>query len=754
MILILLCALVVCVASLALGQAALRICGAARWSWMAPPIGIAIVMLLALPARSLPGRAMATAAIIAVLTLASLVWCGRARAHRPPLLGLLAATPAALLALVPFVANGRAGTLGVAFDNDTASHLLWIEAYMSKAVEQLTGLPGSYPLGPHAAVAALGAGTGIRADLALAGFTLALPVLTAWTALHVLRRPYFWGQLLVATVVSMPYLVAAFYGEGAFKEILQAMFVLAIALWLEHPVPATGRWRWAPMALLVAGTVSVYSAAGLPWPAAFIGLWLAIQAVIRIHRGGVRGLAAELRSHLLAGVVAAGILLVILVPQLPRVMEFFTGFRISMTDKGNLIGQLSRWQAFGVWNNPDFRLPAAPPFTGGMWTAFVFMLALYGIIWSLFRGRWMLPAALVASSLIWIYSHHTQSPYVTAKALVIISPLVLLLAALPLAERSRKMPAEWLVITPVLALVLFARVSDASLQALRISAVGPTDHLVQLRELRGELHGKPTLFLGNDDFILWELAGVPMAAPVIGFPTMSFPPFKQWSYGTALDIDSVSVDTINSVDWVITTRDAAQSMLPAQLHLVRATADFELWRRTGVVKPRLTLNEGQDPGATLDCRTNAGRALARSGGKAAVRKPPLSFPVGPIVPGQTITVPLALRPGAWDLETNYGSSRPLVVSDPGGVIRRLPANLDRPGPRWPIGRVFAPRSGSLTITIHATTEWLTPVKEPRAIVYPNAIIATPVATEHIVPLRAACGRYVDWYTTPAPNPKR
>ncbi|MGD0274114.1 MAG: hypothetical protein ABSB96_10345, partial [Gaiellaceae bacterium] len=565
---------------------------------------------------------------------------------------------------------------------------------------------------------------------------------------HVLRRPVWWGQLLVATVVGMPYLVAAYYGEGAFKEVLQTQLVLAVALWLDHPVPAAGRWRWAPLALLVAGTVSVYSAGGLPWPAAFFGLWLVTRAAIRIYHAGVRTVVAEFRGHLLGVAIAVGILLVVLVPQLPQIKDFLT-FRISKTNLGNLAGSLSKWEAFGAWSNPDFRLGEISPFTGGMWTGFVLILVIYGVVWSLRRGRWMLPAAAAASSLIWVFSAHTQSPYVAAKALVIVSPLLLLLAALPLAERSQRMPTEWWLLAPVLALVLWARAGDSSLQALRISAVGPTSHLVQLRELRGELHGEPTLFLGNDDFIVWELAGVPVGAPVIGFQTMPIQPQKAWSYGMALDIDSLDAGTINAFDWVITTRDAAQSELPPQLHLARTTSDFELWRRTGMVAPRQTLNEGGEPGATLDCRTPAGRALVRGGGKAAVRRPPVTIPVNAIAPGETITVPLSLSPGTWDLETLYLSPRPMIVSGPGGVLRRMPANLDRPGPRWPIGRVVIPPSGSITLTIHATREWLTPVKEGRVLVYPAAIVATPVGTERVVPLRSACGQYVDWYTTPA-----
>jgi hypothetical protein len=682
-----------------------------------------------------------------------LVWCLRAPGHRPPLFGLIVAAPVALLALVPFIVAGRAGTLGVGLDNDMGSHMAWVEAYMSQAVAQISPLPVSYPLGPHAVVAALSSGLGIRVDLAFTGFTFALPVLTAWTALHALRRPTWWGQLLVAIVVGMPYLVAAYYGEGAFKEVLQAQLVLAIALWLECPVPASGRWRWAPLALLVAGTASVYSAAGLPWPAAFFGLWLVVQAAIRIYHGGVRAAVTELRRQLLGVAVAVGVLFVVLVQELPGIKDFLQ-FKIPKSNLGNLAGPLSKWEAFGVWNNRDFRFGASPPFTGGMWTAFALILVLFGVVWTLRRGRWMLPAAAAASYLIWVFSAHTQSPYVAAKALVILSPLLLLLAALPLAERSQRMPVEWLVIAPILALVLLVRVSDSSARVLRFSPVGPTSHLAQLRELREDLHGETTLFLGNDDFIAWELAGVKVWAPVIGNQVLPILPQKGWTYGWTFDIDSVDVSAINASRWVITTRDAAQSALPPQLHLVRTTSDFELWRRTGVVAPRQILNEGPYPGATLDCRKPSVRALIRNGGKAAVRTPPVVVWVpGVIPPGSTTTVPLSLSPGAWDLETSYVSSREVTVSGPGGVLRRLPANLDRPGPRWPIARVVVPPSGSITLTIHAAAGWFTKLTPAEAGAYMGAIVATRVGTERVIPLRAACGRYVDWYTTPARSSK-
>jgi hypothetical protein len=747
MVLIVLSALVVCIASLSLGQAALRICGARHWSWMAAPVGISILMLAAAPARYLPGRAITTAVVITILVVASLVWCLRVPAHRPPLLGLVAAGPVAAFALVPFIVTGRGGTLGVAFDNDMAAHLIWASAYLSSAVARLSPLPNAYPLGPHAVAATLSAGLGARIDLAFAGFTLAAPVLSAWTALHALRRPSRLGPFLVATVVGMPYLVAAYYGEGAFKEVLQAQFVLASALWLDRPVPAAGRLQWAPLALIVAGSVSVYSVDGLPWLLAFLALWLAARAAVRIRRTGVRTFVGDFRGHLFGGAAAVGVLVLVLMPQLSQAKNFLS-LKVLKSSLGNLAQPLSGWEAFGVWNNPDFRFGATPPFTGGMWTGLALALVIFGGFWAFQRKRWILPVAAGVSALIWYYSVHTQSPYVAAKALVILSPLLLLLAALPLSEHRPRTATGWWVIAPLLGIALLGRVSVSSLRALRISSVGSTSHVVELRSLRADVHGQATLFLGNDDFIAWELAGVPVIAPIVGNPVMSFPPNKAWVYGQPLDIDSVSAETINAADWVITTRDAAQSQLPPQLRLVRTTPDFELWHRVGTVLPRQILKEGPNSGARMNCRKPAIRKLVAGGGQAAIRKPPIVFPMsGLIQTGQTATVRLSLKPGVWDLETPYFSSRPVTISGPDGVLRHMPANLDRPGPRWPIGRIVVPSSGSVTLTVHAAAGWfshLTPAAEGA---WMTSIIANPVGTEHLVPLRQACGKYVDWYTT-------
>ena len=81
--------------------------------------------------------------------------------------------------------------------------------------------------------------------------------------------------------------------------------------------------------------------------------------------------------------------------------------------------------------------------------------------------------------MIWAYAAIARAPYQTAKALVILSPMLLALAVLPLCRRAsersrRRLPA----LATIVALGLGASVVISDLGALRFSPVGPTDHIV------------------------------------------------------------------------------------------------------------------------------------------------------------------------------------------------------------------------------------------------------------------------------------
>jgi hypothetical protein len=253
---------------------------------------------------------------------------------------------------------------------------------------------------------------------------------------------------------------------------------------------------------------------------------------------------------------------------------------------------------------------------------------------------------------------------------------------------------------------------------------------------------RPTLFLADDDFIRWELSGARVTpAYFSGVQEISLRPQKAFVYGQPLDFDSVSSTDLNRFDWVITTRDAAGSEAPVGMRLVRVTPNYELWRRTATIASRETLSEGPLAAALLDCTTVTGRTLAGKRGIARVRAPSREVPVPPLPAGASVTVGLHLPAGAWDLETPYYSPLPVRVTAPGLRVT-LPANLERPGPRWPIGRIVLSQPASVSVSFRVLRPWLAPESDAAT---PASLIATLEVPAQTVPLRSACGRLVDWY---------
>jgi hypothetical protein len=758
---LLLSALITCAASLALGQAVLRLCGWTSWSWLSAPVGLSVLMLLASPALHVPGRAVTCGIVILLAVVAAIVLLARDRAAAPrvPLLGLLYGLWPFALALVPFIVAGRSGTLGVSVSNDMSSHLLWAQGIMDQRVIDANGIQPGYPLGPHGVVAAIAAVTGMPVDEAFAGFTVALPVLLGWTALAALdERDGWWRQLLVVALCGMPFMVAAYFGQAAFKEIQLALLILGFALLLDArqraapgTVLATDRRRWIPAAIVVAGMVSAYSYAAGPWPLLLVVLWLvglAVAGLVGRGAGFPRRAREAVLAELPALAIGVGVLIVVLLPQAGRIHRYLSGGSasspISKEQVGNLVSRVSPWEAFGMWDNPDFRFGPIDGLSVGVWTGLVLALCLVGAIGWIRRGRWMVPAAAVAAALVWAYVDGSQSIYVSAKGVAIMAPLVMLTAAGAFLERPPRVSARGVaIVAPLVAIVLVYKVADASFDALRRAPVGPRDHIEELQALRPKIHG-PTAFLGADDFATWALAGKHVAGPTISSAGLPTRPQKNWALGQALDFDTVAPDIVNTFDYYLTPKDAAGSALPAELKLVAQTKDYALYRRTGTIAPRQVLAEGEGAAAVLDCKGSPeARRLSRQGGTAAIEDGGLAVAAPALFAGADRTVDFKLpRAGTWDFVMAYSSALPIIVSAPGMATRTLAPNLDWHGPRFPVGTIRV--DGPQTVPVRLRVDGH-PGSSTAAPAIPTAFIAVPRGTERTVPLRKACGQAVDYY---------
>jgi len=450
------------------------------------------------------------------------------------------AAVALLATALPFLAEGHFGILGTSFNPDMSQHLLAADRLAEGNSSQL--LVEGYPLGPHAIVVALNKGLGVGLVQGFTGLTIAVAVLASLTALAALRELPALPRTAGALLVGLAYLVASYFAQGAFKETMQALFLLAFVLALRE---ATASWsslplRFVPAALIAVGSIYTYSFPGLIWLGGAAVFWLLSIAVGgRARRprassagvsGGRTGPAATDGlgpSPIKALLLALLTFLVLALPEIGRMIDFkqFETFDPSGPGLGNLFGQISPFAALGIWPSGDFRLApgdgAVPAIGYYLGVAFALTLFAYGLVWLCRRRETAILSGLAAAALAYAAARVAGTPYTAAKALEIGAPLVALAIVLPLLSSAvGLMPAMRPKLPPRLmpaaagAFVLAAGV--CSLLALANAPVGPTSYSSTLSEHRRLVGEGPTLVVAKPQlleeehggpFLNWELRG-------------------------------------------------------------------------------------------------------------------------------------------------------------------------------------------------------------------------------------------------------
>ena len=427
---------------------------------------------------------------------------------------------------------------------------------------------------------------------------------------------------------------------------------------------------------------------------------------------------------------------------------------------GNLAQSLNPLEALGIWPSSEFDatatsagLPAVVFYAGAALALAAFVA---GIVVALRDRRVALPAAALAALAVWALLAIAGSPYIAAKALAIAAPLVIAVSLRgTLGERGP-------LVALGIALVLGGALS--SFLILRGAAVAPTSHAKQLEQLADRVQGEDVLFLGRDDFIGWELAG---SGEITGVVTNFYdvedarPRFKKGEGGgEKFDVDVLFPRQLDRFDYVLATRGGPASQVPPRFHVVSQTRDYVLYRRTGATGRRRTLDEGTAVGAVLNCDTPAGREISRGGGIATILDPPpVIGEAGAWTPddeptdGAPSSQAIELPPGRSLISLEYDSRRPLhVVSEQLGIDTTVAANLDFRGetPTFPVAKVSVDEPTKAEFSVEPER----PNLLARLLRAPNeahlrSLTATPLGGGAVrrVPIRQACGEYVDWYRT-------
>jgi hypothetical protein len=748
-------AVLVCSASAVVGEATARTLGLPRWQPTAPAIGLAVLAVFATLTLKLPGHGttgvLATAAL---LLMAASVVALRGGAPRPPAYVVALTLLTGLAASVPYISSWRFGIPGVGFNNDLFMHLVWTGTLQDPgAYSALWPTPG-YPLGAHSLAGVLSSGTGIDVQSTFAGVIAAIPVLLGWTALSLvdgMSRP---RRLLAALLVATAYTVSAFYVQAGFKELLLTLFVVAMVA-VARDCARSGWTRPLPhgvaLGLLAAGIAYGFSYAGLVWPIAATFVWVGLALVAAAIGGRLRQARSALRSAGRVALAAAGTATLLVLADGSRLFDAFDLFGTSpsgtdvlpVEDVGHLVGAVPKREILGFWPSEDFRRGfESTPLTEVL-AIVALVAAVYAFAWWLTRRDLALPAAVAAALGIAFYLSRTESIYVASKALAPAGALTMALSVRALLGRPPWSQATVPRVAIGVAAALFAAGALwSSFLALRGASVGPRDHQDELAEWKPLVTGERTVFLGNDEFVYAMLPNTPIEVRPFDRPE------KLVDWNGRFDFDSMPAAALDRVRYAIVPRTLYRSEPPTSFELVDRTRSFELWERQGSTPRRRVLAEGGDPGATLDCSSPEGRVLSHRTGWARVWPiaPRLTRPTGQgrrIGAGEQTLVTIDLAPGRWEISLQYTSSEDLTARL-AGRDHELAAMLDRRGSMWRAGEVERRRAGRERIELAVADD---PLGADTHLAVVKAIAAVPVDQRpRLVPLRRACGRYVDWYT--------
>jgi hypothetical protein len=109
---------------------------------------------------------------------------------------------------------------------------------------------------------------------------------------------------------------------------------------------------------------------------------------------------------------------------------------------------------------------------------------------------------------------------------------------------------------------------------------------------------------------------------------------------------------------------------------------------------------------------------------------------------------LDLPAGEWSISLQYVATQGIRLTA-AGLDSKLPANLDFRGPSsfWPAGEITVtkPERVRFTLSVEQSTLFGRLIGA-ESLAFPLQIAATPVGPHQEVPMRKACGRYVDFIT--------
>jgi hypothetical protein len=506
------------------------------------------------------------------------------------------------------------------------------------------------------------------------GLLLALCSGPAWVLARAigLRGAWAAGAALSA---SVPALLYGYELIGSVKEIAALAMILTLgALVVEHR-----RWlsqpplRTLPIALVLAAGVSALGVGFGAWALAAAAVLLVVPI------GDVRAGRADPGAALASIGVGALVLLIAAWPTWIHVSaSLHVAQNIASTgNSGNLPASLKWTQVFGVWLRGSYK--QAPTGVALAVTDVLIAVALaccaLGAAQLLRAGRQALAAWIALMLLAWLVLSRTATTWVDAKALVLTSSIVVLLAwggvaALvgpassrrrapgsrndPPAPRSARRAFDLRPLAALLALALVGGVLGSDLAQYHSSNLAPTGRYEELASINDRFAGRgPTLFTDFDEYSMYALRDLDVGGPDFVYPPPALARLAG-GYGHPVQLDRASPDSLMDYPLIVARRDPSASPPPAAYELVWRGAYYDVWGRRRGATPALA-HIASD-----------GRPLACAGVKGAMQRAGAAHArvVGAVAPELVrVSIARAKHPHGWGRErAGFAMRRPGTLS--------------------------------------------------------------------------------------------
>jgi hypothetical protein len=524
------------------------------------------------------------------------------------------------LAIAPVLLGGRASFSSFMALSDSAVHMIGAD-YLLRHGQQYAHLDlrnsygrfieNYYGTGYPSGADTLYGGSSLLLGLPLIWtfqpFVASMLALASGPAWELARRVGVRGAsaALAALAVTVPALVYGYELVGSVKEIVSLAMLLTLgALVVGHRRwLARGARRAIPFALVLAAGVSALGVGFGAWGLA------AVLVLLLALIGGLRAGWIEPRAAL--ATVATGAL-ALLVAAWPTWRHVSASLHVaqaiaSTSNAGNLQTPLRWTQAFGVWLRGSYKEPPV-----GVWSDVTHALVAVAIAACALGGaqllrtrRFALAGWVAATLVVWIALADSATTWVDAKALVLSSPVVVLLAwggVAALRGRPRDAPAGGRARRPargalasrlaaaLLALALIGGVVGSDAAQYHDSSLAPTARYEELASINRRFaplaHGGPALFTDFDEYSMYVLRDLDVGGPDFVYPPPALASLAG-GYGRPVALQRASPQQLASYPLIVTRRDPSAPQPPPSYALAWEGTYYEVWSRAGAGRPAL-----------------------------------------------------------------------------------------------------------------------------------------------------------------------